>query len=52
MVAMADVTIYSMECNFCEDDYETIDYLVGKIKRTNGECLCLYNVVIVISNIR
>ena len=26
MVEMVDVTIYGMECNFCEDDCETIDY--------------------------
>ena len=25
---MADVTIYGMECNFCEDEFESIDQLV------------------------
>ena len=37
MVAMADVTIYSMECNFCEDDYETMDYLVRHLVNDHDE---------------
>ena len=28
MVAMAEVTIYGMKCEFCEYEFETIDHLV------------------------
>ena len=34
---MADVTIYSMEGNFCEDDYEIMDYLVRHLVNDHDE---------------
>ena len=37
MVAMADVTIYGMECNFCEEDFETLDHLVRHLVNEHDE---------------